>query len=104
MQVTFAQGSKPPEIIDTTYGNKECCTESKSSLQTVSATACASENDCLLAVAFKEVLQSGISQWKSPANISHKQYWSTELNFTILLILLPGNLKTANAVTKEMRK
>lgn len=87
-----------------TYKNKECCTRSKASLQAVSATVSASEHDCLLAVAFKEVPQLGISQWKFPANISHKLYSSTEPHFIILLTLLPGNIKIAYTVTKEMRK
>lgn len=56
------------------HRNKECCSGSKASLQAASAKVSASENDCLLAAAFKEVLQLGISQWKFPANISHKQY------------------------------
>lgn len=104
MQGNLFRGSEPPEITDITYGNKECCTGSKASLQAVSAKVPASENDCLLADAFKEVLQLGISQWKFPANFSHKQYWSTEPHFIILLTLLPGNKKIAYTVTKEMRK
>lgn len=103
-RVTFPQGSESPEITDITYKSKECCTGSKASLQAVSAKVFASENGCVLAVAFKEVPQLGISQWKFPANISHRQYWSTEPHFIILLTLLPGNIKIAYTVTKEMRK
>lgn len=98
-RVAFLQGRDLPEIIDITYRNKKCCTGSKTSLQAASAKVAVSENDCLHAVALKEVLQLGISQWKFPANISHKKHKTT---FHNPVDTPPGNIKIAYTVTKEM--
>lgn len=70
-------------------------------MQAVSAKVSVSENDFLHIVAFKEVLKWGISQWKFPANISHKKHKTT---FHNPVDTPPGNIKIASAVTKELRK
>lgn len=103
-KVTFSQDSKPPETIGVAHGSKAHCTESKTRLQAGSAEVSVTEDGCLLAVAYKEVAQLGISQWKFPANISHNQHWNAEPHFIILLTLLPNNIKIAFTVTKELRE
>lgn len=50
---------------------------------------------------FKEVLQLGISQWKFPANISHKKH---KTSFHNPFDTPPGNIKISYTVTREMIK